>query len=81
MENNQTQPLQVTELHEILAKQVRTLTNTDINDRNMPKIIAQSKEVGNLAGKIIALSHYDLLKHNAAASFKLDKFTPKLPPL
>lgn len=31
-------------------------------DRNIGKCIAQSKEVSNLAGKAIALSHYELEK-------------------
>jgi hypothetical protein len=34
----------------------------ELTDRNISKCIAQSKEVGNLAGKAIALSHYELEK-------------------
>jgi hypothetical protein len=50
------------ELMNIISKQLRTLAETPITDKNMPRLISQSKEVGNLAGKAIALSGYELEK-------------------
>jgi len=61
----QQNELTAKELMQIVATQLRTLSQTDINDRNMTKLIAQSKEVGNLAGKAIALSSFELEKSKA----------------
>jgi hypothetical protein len=47
---------------DILANQLRKLAAMELTDRNIGKCIAQSKEIGNLAGKAIALSHYELEK-------------------
>ncbi len=58
MENNIT----AKELMQILSSQIRELSSMDINDRNISKCIAKSKEVSNLAGKAIALSAYELEK-------------------
>ena len=56
-QNNQ---LDAPELMEIIANQLRKLAGMELTDRNIGKCIAQSKEIGNLSGKAIALSHYEL---------------------
>lgn len=54
--------LEAPELMDIIAFQLRKLSGMELTDRNIGKCIAQSKEIGNLAGKAIALSHYELEK-------------------
>lgn len=56
----QNEKLSGVELMDILASQLRTLHATKVDDRNFMKVVAQSKEVGNLAGKAIQLASYDL---------------------
>lgn len=56
----QNKELGASELMNIIADQLRKLSSMELSDRNIGKCIAQSKEIGNLAGKAIALSHYEL---------------------
>lgn len=54
-----------TELMGILSTTLRELSSMDLNDRNIGKCIARSKEISNLAGKAISLSAYELEKNKA----------------
>lgn len=54
--------MQASELMDIVSSQLRKLSSMDLNDRNIGKCIAQSKEVGNLSGKCITLAAYELEK-------------------
>lgn len=64
---NERKNLEACELMDIIANQLRKLSSMELADRNIGKCIAQSKEIGNLAGKAIALSHYELEKRRIAA--------------
>jgi hypothetical protein len=59
---SQNKQLEAPELMDIIANQLRKLSSLELTDKNLGKAIAQSKEIGNLAGKAIALSHYELEK-------------------
>lgn len=62
MSQSNNSPLEAPELMSIIASQLRKLSAMEITDRNIGKCISQSKEIGNLAGKAIALSYYELEK-------------------
>lgn len=57
-----SKPLTSIELMDIISNNLRELNSIDINDRNIGKTIARSKEIGNLAGKAISLSAFALEK-------------------
>jgi hypothetical protein len=48
----------------------------DLSDRNIGKCIAQSKEIGNLAGKAIQLSAYEIEKQKLGLS--TDELIPEI---
>lgn len=57
--------ISASELMSILTNTLRELSSMDLNDKNVGKCIARSKEISNLAGKAISLSVYELEKNKA----------------
>jgi aminoglycoside phosphotransferase len=68
---NPNNELKASELMDIIASQLRSLHEMDLNDRNIGKCIAKSKEVANLAGKAITLSYYELERQKMSVGDKL----------
>lgn len=60
MKNQKSKNIGVNELHEMLSKQLRELSEMPLNDKNINKQIAKSKEIFNGSGKLINLAVYQL---------------------
>lgn len=56
------------ELRDIMAKQLRSLNELDVNDKNAARKIDTAKQIFNGGGKIIALAAYVTEAHRVGTS-------------